>query len=178
MEPLRDTLQQLDLIHRLVDLYRDRLELVTQADDIMRSFQQGRCASLIGVEGLHQIGNSASVLRMYHRLGVRYITLAHNRNNIYADSAVCIRRFVEFLTWTDAMKTAGSFAHGGLSLKGREIVREMNRIGMLVPELPRETDPESNVVSRMIDLSHCSEAVVLDTLHTSIAPVVFTHSSS
>jgi membrane dipeptidase len=88
-EPLRDTLQQLDLIHRLVDLYRDDLELVDKADDVMRIFKEGRCASLIGVEGLHQIGNSASALRMFHRLGVRYVTLAHNRNNLYADSAVC-----------------------------------------------------------------------------------------
>ncbi|KAF2869626.1 renal dipeptidase family [Massariosphaeria phaeospora] len=142
LEPLRDTLQQIDLIHRLINIYKDDLELVDTAADVMRIFRDGRCASLIGVEGLHQIGNSASVLRMYHRLGVRYITLAHNKNNLYADSA-----------------TAVAPAHDGLSSKGKEMVLEMNRIGM------------------MIDLSHCSEAVVSDVLQQSKAPVIFTHSS-
>ncbi|KAF2501662.1 hypothetical protein BU16DRAFT_477513 [Lophium mytilinum] len=141
-EPLRDTLQQIDLIHRLVDLYSDKLALAYRADDIMQLFKEGKVASLIGVEGLHQIGNSASVMRMYHKLGVRYVTLAHNKNNMYADSA-----------------TATELAHGGLSEEGRAIVKEMNRIGM------------------MIDLSHVSDATMMAALDCSKAPVAFTHSS-
>lgn len=90
-EILRDTLQQIDLLYRVVDKYSKHMEIVHKADDIMRIFKDGKCASLIGVEGLHQIGNSSSVLRMYHKLGVRYITLAHNKNNPYADSAVSCR---------------------------------------------------------------------------------------
>lgn len=81
-------MQQIDLVHRLMDLYSDDMGIVQESSDIMRLFKAGKFASLIGVEGLHQIANSASVLRMYHKLGVRYITLAHNKNNLYADSAV------------------------------------------------------------------------------------------
>lgn len=87
-ERVRDTLQQIDLLYRVVERYSDTLEIVHKADDIMPVFQSGKCASLIGVEGLHQIANSSSVLRMYHRLGVRYVTLAHDKNNAFADSAV------------------------------------------------------------------------------------------
>lgn len=141
-EPLRDTLQQIDLVHRLVELYEDKLAIAYQADDIIRIFSRGKVASLIGVEGLHQIGNSASILRMYHKLGVRYVTLAHNKNNRYADSA-----------------TAKEPAHGGLSPAGKAMIKEMNRIGMI------------------IDLSHASEATMISTLENSAAPVAFTHSS-
>jgi membrane dipeptidase len=92
-EAMRDTLQQVDLLYRMVDLYSDHLEMALQADDIMRIFHSGRCASLMGAEGLHQIANSSSVLRILHRLGVRYITLAHSKNNLYVDSAVSIDPF-------------------------------------------------------------------------------------
>ncbi|OAA63437.1 Peptidase M19, renal dipeptidase [Niveomyces insectorum RCEF 264] len=112
-EILRDTMQQIDLVHRLVHLYKDDMGLVHSASDIMRLFNEGKFVSLIGVEGLHQIANSPSVLRLYHRLGVRYVTLAHSKNNLYADSA-----------------TAAAPAHEGLSAKGKEMVREMNRIGI------------------------------------------------
>ncbi|KKK14121.1 hypothetical protein P175DRAFT_0434291 [Aspergillus ochraceoroseus IBT 24754] len=142
-EALRDTLQQIDLVHRLVDLYSDHMGLVQKASDIMQLFREGRFASLIGVEGLHQIANSASVLRLYHKLGVRYVTLAHSKNNLYADSA-----------------TARLPAHGGLSPRGKDMVREMNRIGMI------------------LDLSHTSEAVMHDALDLSEAPVIFSHSSA
>jgi membrane dipeptidase len=81
-------MQQIDLVHRLVDLYRDHMGLVKRATDIMQLFEAGKFSSLIGVEGLHQIANSPSILRLYHQLGVRYVTLAHNKNNLYADSAV------------------------------------------------------------------------------------------
>ncbi|KAI2674671.1 hypothetical protein DTO012A7_9093 [Penicillium roqueforti] len=143
LETLRDTLQQIDLVHRLVDLYSDHMGLVDRASDIMRLFTDGKFASLIGVEGLHQIANSSSVLRLYHKLGVRYVTLAHNKNNLYADSA-----------------TAISPAHDGLSSKGELIVREMNRIGMI------------------IDLSHTSKSVMHQVLDISKAPVIFSHSST
>lgn len=81
-------MQQIDLVHRLTEMYSDQMALVEHSSDIMRLFKAGKFASLIGVEGLHQIANSASVLRLYHKLGVRYVTLAHNKNNLYADSAV------------------------------------------------------------------------------------------
>lgn len=87
-EIIRDTMQQVDLVHRLVRLYKKHMGLVKRASDIMALHREGRFASLIGVEGLHQIGNSPSILRLYHELGVRYVTLAHNKNNLYADSAV------------------------------------------------------------------------------------------
>ncbi|KAM3427504.1 hypothetical protein MY4824_009410 [Beauveria thailandica] len=142
-ESMRDTFQQIDLLYRIVDLYSDSLEIAHSADDILRIFRKGKCASLMGAEGLHQIGNSSSVLRIFHRLGVRYITLTHGKNNLFADSA-----------------TSKAPAHNGLSPQGRDIVREMNRIGM------------------MVDLSHVSEAVMLDALKVSTAPVIFSHSST
>ncbi|KAK4153864.1 renal dipeptidase family [Chaetomidium leptoderma] len=142
-EALRDTLQQIDMFYRVVDLYSHRLEIVDSSDDIMRIFRQGKCASLLGAEGLHQIANSGSVLRILHRLGVRYVTLAHGKNNLYVDSA-----------------TSAAPAHHGLSAAGRDMIREMNRIGMIV------------------DLSHTSEAVMLQVLEMSLAPVIFSHSSA
>ena len=87
-ESLRDTFQQIDLLYRVVEMYQDSLEVAHKSDDIMRIFRTGKCASLIGAEGLHQIANSSSILRIFHRLGVRYITLTHDQNNLYADSAV------------------------------------------------------------------------------------------
>jgi membrane dipeptidase len=88
LETIRDTMQQIDLILRLIRKYPDDLQLAKSSSDILTSFQTGRIASLLGIEGLHQIGNSPSVLRMYYVLGVRYATLTHNHNNTYADSAV------------------------------------------------------------------------------------------
>ena len=96
MEPLRQTIQQIDLIHAVIKTHSDRLGLVERSVDILNIFRSGRIASLLGVEGLHQIANSASVLRMYHRLGVRYVTLCHDSNTMYADSAVSISAALEF----------------------------------------------------------------------------------
>lgn len=88
LEPMRETLQQIDLIHRLIEKYSASLELAENASKLLDIFRDGRIACMIGVEGLHQVGDSASVLRMYHKLGVRYVTLTHNWANVYADSAV------------------------------------------------------------------------------------------
>ena len=87
-ETLRTTLQQIDLIHMLIERFPETFALAETSEDILTIFRSGRIASLIGVEGLHQIGGSASILRMYHRLGVRYITLCHSNDNAYADAAV------------------------------------------------------------------------------------------
>lgn len=87
-ESLRATLQQIDIIHTLVERYPDDLQLARTSKEVWKAFQSGKIASLIGIEGLHQIANSASALRNFHRLGVRYITLTHDSNNLYADSTV------------------------------------------------------------------------------------------
>lgn len=112
LEPMRDTLQQIDLIHRLVDLYSDHMAIVEQSQDVMKVFRDRKIAVIISIEGLHQIGNSSSVLRNFYRLGVRCATLAHNRNNKYADCA------------------ARDPAHHGLSEAGKRMTKEMNRLGM------------------------------------------------
>jgi membrane dipeptidase len=108
------TLEQIDIVHRMVRKYPDTFELALSADDVERIFKKGKIASLIGMEGGHSIDNSLGALRMFHRLGARYMTLTHSRNVPWADSA------------TD------SAVLGGLSSFGEEVVREMNWLGMLV----------------------------------------------
>ncbi|KAK7701275.1 hypothetical protein SLS64_010318 [Diaporthe eres] len=143
-EIIHDTLQQIDLVYRLVKAYPSYLEHAFSATDILQTFRSGhRIASLLGIEGLHQIGNSASVLRMYHTLGVRYASMTHTCHTAYADS-----------------EEPGEPQHSGLSEAGRNIVREMNRLGM------------------MVDLSHSSFLTQSDVLQVSQAPVIFSHSNA
>jgi membrane dipeptidase len=111
---LKATLEQIDLIHRMVKKYPDVFEMASTADDIVRIHKQGKIASLIGVEGGHSIDNSLGVLRTFYMLGVRYMTLTHSDNLDWADSA------------TDVPKTRG------LTPFGERVVLEMNRLGMLV----------------------------------------------
>jgi membrane dipeptidase len=135
-------LEQIDIVHRMVRRYPDRLELALSAGDVERIFASGKIASLLGAEGGHAIASSLGVLRALHALGVRYLTLTHNANVDWADSA------------TDEPRA------GGLTGFGREVVREMQRIGMLV------------------DLSHVSAATMHDVLDIAGAPVIFSHSSA
>ncbi len=136
------TLEQIDIVHQMVSRYPETFELALTADDVERMFKKGKIASLIGMEGGHSIDNSIAALRMFHRLGARYLTLTHSKNTAWADSA------------TDEPKL------GGLSAFGEEIVREMNRLGMLV------------------DLSHVSPGTMDDAIRVSQAPVIFSHSSA
>ncbi|RMI45614.1 dipeptidase [Streptomyces triticirhizae] len=135
-------LEQIDVVGRLLDRYPTDLARALTADDMVAARAQGRIASLMGAEGGHSINNSLATLRAFHRLGVRYMTLTHNSTIDWADSA------------TDEPR------HGGLSAFGAEVVREMNRVGMLV------------------DLSHVSADVMRDALRISEAPVIFSHSSA
>ncbi len=135
-------LQQIDIVHELVRRHPDVFELAYTADDIERIHREGRIASLIGMEGGNALNNSLSVLRSFHALGVRYITLTHSDNLDWVDSA------------TDEPE------HDGLTPFGVAVVREMNRLGMLV------------------DLSHVSEATMNDALDATRAPVIFSHSSA
>jgi membrane dipeptidase len=113
-EAIRVTLEEIDIVRRMVAAYPDRFELASTAADIRRIEKAGKVASLIGVEGGHQIGNSPAALRLYYALGVRYMTLSHSLNNDFVDSA------------TDDP------VHHGLTPFGKAIVHEMNRLGMLV----------------------------------------------
>ncbi len=135
-------LEQIDVVRQLVDRYPGDLRLATTADEVAAARAAGRIASLMGAEGGHSIANSLATLRALHRLGVRYMTLTHNDNTDWADSA------------TDEPR------HGGLTAFGEEVVREMNRVGMLV------------------DLSHVAPATMRDALRVTEAPVVFSHSSA
>lgn len=113
---VHDTLQQIDLVHSLVAAFPQRLHYTPSADDVWRNFHSSKSiSSLLGAEGLHQIGDSASVLRMYYRLGVRYVTLTHDCHNRYADSAA-----------------PASPLHHGISSAGVAMLHEMNRIGMMI----------------------------------------------
>ncbi|WP_432062632.1 dipeptidase [Streptomyces sp. S1] len=136
------TLEQIDVVDQLLERYAADLAPALTADDMEAARKQGRIASLKGAEGGHSINNSLATLRALHALGVRYMTLTHNDNNDWADSA------------TDDPGV------GGLSAFGRQVVREMNRSGMLV------------------DLSHVAATTMRDALDATAAPVIFSHSSS
>jgi membrane dipeptidase len=138
----RIQLEQFDIARRFIARYPDRLALALTADDIEREFKRGRVASLLGMEGGHVIENSLGVLRAYYDLGARYLTLTHNVTLDWADAAL------------------DSARHDGLTDFGREVVSEMNRLGMLV------------------DLSHVSPATMSDALDVTQAPVIFSHSSA
>ena len=113
-EAVKQTLEQIDFVHRLVEAYPEDLELALTADDVERIFAEGRIASLIGMEGGHSIANSLPALRMFYRLGARYMTITHNRT----------------LDWADA--AGDDPQHGGMTAFGEEVIREMNRLGMAV----------------------------------------------
>jgi membrane dipeptidase len=136
------TLEQIDLVHEMIRRYPEALELALTATDVERILAAGKVASLLGAEGGQSIASSLSVLRALHALGVRYMTLTHNRNVPWADSA------------TDEP------AAGGLTAFGREVVGEMQRLGMLV------------------DLSHVSAGTMRDAFDAAEAPVIFSHSSA
>ena len=140
--PARTQLEQIELARRMIDAYPDTFLLATTAADVARARQQGKIASLLGMENGQALENSLGALRAFYALGVRYMTLTHGKNNDWADSA------------TDTA------AHGGLTAFGREVVREMNRLGMLV------------------DISHVSPDVMRQVLDLSEAPVIFSHSSA
>jgi len=141
-EAVQMTIEQIDIVKQLCARYPRDLAMAYTAADVMRVHKSGRIASLIGVEGGHQINNSLAVLRAYYDLGARYVTLTHAKNDAWADSA------------TDDP------AHHGLTPFGREVVREMNRLGMLV------------------DLAHVSAETMRAALEVTEAPVIFSHSSA
>jgi membrane dipeptidase len=138
----RVQLEQIDVAHRMIELYPEAFELATRAADVVAIQRRGRIASFLGMEGGHAIENSLGALRSYRRLGVAYLTLTHNVTLDWADAAM------------------DSARHGGLTDFGREVVREMNRLGMLV------------------DLSHAADATMSDALDATAAPVIFSHSSA
>ncbi|WP_121115026.1 dipeptidase [Croceibacterium ferulae] len=140
------TIEQIDVTKRLIARYPDELALALTSDDVQRAMQQGKIASLLGMEGGHSIGSSLAVLRQMYTLGARYLTLTHSTNTPWADSATADPE------------------HDGLTGFGETVVREMQRMGMLV------------------DLSHVSEATMQDALDVIAtergAPVIFSHSGA
>jgi len=146
-EAIRQTLQEIDVVDRMVHAYPNDLELAYTADDIVRIHREGKIASLIGIEGGHQIGGSLAALRQFFRLGARYMTLAHFTNSDVADSA------------TDDPKW------NGLSPFGRTVVGEMNRMGMLVDlaHVSAKTMKDAIAVSKApVIFSHSSAMAVAD----------------
>lgn len=136
------TLEQIDVAKRLIAANPQAMQFAASSADVEQAIKAGRIASLLGMEGGHSIGGSLAVLRQMYALGARYLTLTHFKNTPWADSA------------TDKPE------HDGLTDFGRDVVREMQRLGMLV------------------DLSHVSEATMLDTLEVARAPVIFSHSNA
>jgi len=142
LEAMTVQLEQIDIAQRIINMYPDDLMFAASVADIDAAMEQGKIASLLGMEGGHPIVNSLGALRSYYDLGVRYMTLTHFHSNDWADSA------------TDDAR------HEGITEFGREVVREMNRLGMLV------------------DLSHVSAETMNDVLDVAVAPVIFSHSSA
>ncbi len=141
-QAVTQTLEQIDVLKRLVARYPGDLSLALTADDVERAMKAGKIASLIGMEGGHSIGGSLGVLRQMYALGARYLTLTHYKTLTWADSA-------------DDVPT-----HKGLTPFGEQVVREMNRLGMIV------------------DLSHVSADTMRDALAVAQAPVIFSHSNA
>ncbi len=141
-EAVQMTLEQIDLVKRIAARYPAHLEMAYTAADVRRIHKSGKVASMIGIEGGHQINGSLAVLRQMYDVGARYMTLTHSMNTAWADSA------------TDKP------THRGLTPFGKEVVREMNRLGMLV------------------DLSHVSAETMRSALEVTEAPVIFSHSSA
>jgi len=141
-EAVQATIEQIDVTKRLIARYPGQMALALTADDVERAMNRGRIASLIGMEGGHSIGSSLGVLRQMYALGARYMTITHSKNTPWADSA------------TDVPE------HDGLTEFGEKVVKEMNRLGMLV------------------DISHVSEATMVDVLDVAKAPVMFSHSGA
>jgi len=141
-QAVQATLEQIDLVKAMCARYPRDLAMAYSAADIRRLHKAGQIASLVGVEGGHQINDSLPVLRAYYDAGARYLTLTHSSNTAWADSA------------TDMP------VHHGLTAFGKEVVREMNRLGMLV------------------DLAHVSEETMRAALAVTQAPVIFSHSSA
>ncbi len=138
----RVQLEQFDIARRMIAAYPDRMVLALGSEDIVRAHKEKKIASLLGLEGGHAIENSLGALRAYYALGGRYMTLTHNVTLDWADAALDTAR------------------HGGLTAFGREVVHEMNRLGMLV------------------DLSHVSPGVMSNVLDIAEAPVIFSHSAA
>lgn len=136
----RETMEQIDIVYQMVQRYPDHFEMAFTADDVERIHAAGRIASLSGIEGGQSIENSMGTLRMFYELGVRYMTLTHS----------------DALDWADA--ATDEPRNDGLSVFGEEVVREMNRLGML------------------IDISHVSVATMEDVLRVSEAPIIASHS--
>jgi membrane dipeptidase len=137
----RRTLQLIDAMYGVLSKYPDRIELARNAADVERIVASGKLVALMGIEGGHAIQNDLALLRMFHRLGVTYMTLTHTNTNDWADSSTDTSRW------------------HGLNDFGRQVVREMNRIGMIV------------------DVSHVSEETVKDVLEVTTRPVIASHSS-
>lgn len=141
-EAVKQTMEQIDFVHRMIERYPDHFELALTADEVERIYEDGKIASLIGMEGGHSIANSLATLRMMYDLGARYMTITHSRT----------------LDWVDA--AGDDPQHDGLTEFGEEVIREMNRLGMLV------------------DLSHTTPATMKDAIRVSESPVMFSHSNA
>jgi membrane dipeptidase len=137
-------LEQIDIARQMIAMYPDELQLCLTADDVVKARHAGKVASLLGLEGGHAIENSLGLLRMYYALGARYLTLTHN---VTTD-------------WADAALDSTTPSHHGLTAFGRDVLREMNRLGMIV------------------DLSHVAPATMSNALDVTAAPVMFSHSSA
>jgi len=139
---VQKTMEQIDLLYNIILRYPEAFQLTLTANEVKQAFKTGKIASLIGLEGGHSIGNSLATLRMFYKLGARYMTLTHNKDIAWATSA------------TDGGDKKG------LTIFGEEVIREMNRLGMI------------------IDLSHVSLKTMNDVLDITKAPVIFSHSGA
>jgi len=142
---LRIALERIDAVHEMARRHPDDVVVAHSVAELRAAVADGKLVSLMGIEGGHIIEESLPALRLFHRLGVRYLTLTHSFNTTWADSS--------------GTTTIPEPTHGGLTDFGRDVVREMNRLGMLV------------------DVSHVSDATFFDAVETSRAPVIASHSS-
>jgi len=156
-DAVRATIEEIDIVRSFVAKHSDTFQLALTADDVEAAFAQGRIASLMGMEGGHSIDGSMAALRQFYQMGVRYLSLTHNCNNAWAESCCDDTNWTPASAFNVTGLTNTTGVNGPL-FNGLQVIREMNRLGMIV------------------DLSHVSTQTMLDALHITEAPVMFSHS--
>ena len=176
----RDALEQIDMSIRMIRMYYKDFKLIYGPEEVQPTYQSDKIACSIGLEGLHQAGNSISVIRAYHQLGIRYVSIVYIYGIEESLIVQCTMTHVENNAFADASTSKVGPVHGGLSKLGKAAIQEMNRLGEFRQcywEIRANGLPNSDT-GMMVDISHVSEDAAKQALSCTVAPVIFSHSNA